>query len=79
VRIRVAENGSEAEIVITDDGCGFELERTGAGSGGHGLQNMRERIESLGGRFQMDSGPGQGTRVTIGIKLSANTKAPLHA
>ena len=78
VRIRVAEQGSGVKIVITDDGRGFELEQTRAVSGGHGLQNMRERIESLGGMFQIDSGPGKGTRVTIGIKLNANSKTPLH-
>ena len=39
VRIRVAEQGSGVEIVITDDGRGFELDQTRAVSGGHGLQN----------------------------------------
>src|ERR1035441_8982394 len=78
VRIRVAEQGSGVEITITDDGRGFELDQTRAASRGHGLQNMHERIESLGGMFQIDSGPGKGTRVTIGIKLNANSKTPLH-
>jgi ligand-binding sensor domain-containing protein/signal transduction histidine kinase len=79
VRIRVSETGSGAEIVMTDDGRGFELDQAGAESRGHGLQNMRERIESLGGRFQIDSGLGRGTKVTIRIRLDANTKVPLQA
>ena len=32
---------------------------------GLGLQNMRERAENLGGLLQLDSVPGQGTRVTV--------------
>jgi signal transduction histidine kinase len=55
------------------------LDKIAAGSRRNGLQNMRERMESLGGKFQIDSGPGKGTKVTIGIKLDANTKVPLHA
>jgi signal transduction histidine kinase len=78
VRICVAEQGSGVEITITDDGRGFELDQTRAASRGHGLQNMHERIESLGGTFHIESGPGTGTRVTIGIKLNANSKTPLH-
>jgi len=70
---------SGVEIVVADDGRGFELGKTGAGSRGNGLSNMRERIESLGGRFQIDTEPGKGTRVTIGIRLDARPKLPLYA
>ena len=79
VRIRVSESAAGVEIVMTDDGRGFDLDMARAGSKGNGLQNMRERIESLGGKFQIDSEPGKGTRVAIGIKLDTNTKAPQHA
>jgi signal transduction histidine kinase len=79
VRVRVSETGSGVEIVVADDGRGFELGKAGAGSRGNGLSNMRERIESLGGRFQIDTELGKGTRVTIGIRLDANPKLPLYA
>jgi signal transduction histidine kinase len=38
--------------------------------GGHGLANMRQRIEECGGRFQLQSQPGQGTKIEIEIPLS---------
>ena len=77
VRIRVSQSDSLIEITITDDGRGFEPGLAGAGSGS-GLRNMRERVESLHGRFQFESAPGKGTRLTIGIRLNANPKAPSH-
>jgi ligand-binding sensor domain-containing protein/signal transduction histidine kinase len=79
VRIGVSQSDSLIEITITDDGQGFEPGRAGAGSSSSGLRNMRERVESLHGRFQVESGPGKGTRLTIGIRLDANPKAPVHA
>jgi signal transduction histidine kinase len=34
-------------------------------SGGHGLQNMRETAEFLGGNLLLESAPGRGTRVVV--------------
>lgn len=79
VRIRVSQNDSMVEITITDDGRGFEPNKAGAGSGSSGLRNMRERAESLRGRLRIESAPGKGTRLTIGVSLNANTKAPVHS
>jgi signal transduction histidine kinase len=42
---------------------------TTSGSG-HGLVNMRQRVESLGGEFRMTSSPGNGTCVTVRIPLA---------
>ena len=49
-------------LVIADNGSGISADV----QGGMGLRNMRERIEALPrGRFEFDSTPGQGTRVTL--------------
>ena len=58
-------------IVIADNGAGFDpkaLEAAGS-SGGHvGIQNVRERLETLcGGALTIDSAPGKGARVTLHI------------
>jgi signal transduction histidine kinase len=53
---------------VEDDGCGFDPNHVRAGSG---LQNMRDRIEALGGRLQITSTPGQGTKVTGEIPAHA--------
>jgi signal transduction histidine kinase len=53
---------------VTDDGRGLDPERARSGSG---MQNMRDRIEVLGGELQVESSPGGGTRVTGSIPVTA--------
>jgi signal transduction histidine kinase len=48
--------------VITDDGKGFTPD---AERGGFGLQAIRERAEALGGKIELSSAPGAGTRIAI--------------
>jgi signal transduction histidine kinase len=54
---------------IKDDGKSFEVERVlhGKGSRRLGLLGMRERLEMVGGRFEVQSAPGQGTTITAQI------------
>ncbi|MGH3085919.1 MAG: ATP-binding protein [Rubrobacteraceae bacterium] len=47
---------------VADDGRGFDPEETSGE--GFGLQSMRERLASLGGRVDIESAPGEGTTVT---------------
>jgi PAS domain S-box-containing protein len=59
---------SHIELVIRDDGAGFEPTRFAAieASGrGFGLASMRERAELSGGRFQLKSAQGRGTTVRV--------------
>jgi signal transduction histidine kinase len=53
-------------LIILDDGRGFDAS---APSHGSGLANLRHRAEALGGRLELTSGPGQGTRVTLHAPL----------
>lgn len=53
-------------LTVADDGVGFDpaaVRRAGE-QPGWGLLNMRERAEALGGRFHLESAPGQGTHIT---------------
>jgi signal transduction histidine kinase/ligand-binding sensor domain-containing protein len=59
---------------IRDDGHGFERKseeqaRTQS-RGGNGLPNMQARAEQLGGRLDIDSKPGAGTRLTLVVPLN---------
>lgn len=55
-------------LVIDDDGRGFDLEAVRLDPRrGIGLRNMRERLESIGGRFEVRSGPGEGTTLTAQV------------
>ena len=56
-------------IVIEDNGKGFDM--TAPLTRGNGLCNMRRRLEELGGKCQIDSAPGAGTRVTFSMQASA--------
>jgi signal transduction histidine kinase len=52
--IRVDLNGSENEIAfsVSDSGPGFDL---ASANGGSGLQNLRDRIDAVGGTIEIDS------------------------
>ncbi len=76
VHIRVTADPAAFTLTIEDNGCGFlppgaQLENQKSLSAFHGLQTMRERIESLGGQFTLDSTPGRGTTISIQVPLKA--------
>ena len=54
-------------LKITDEGIGFDPDRLE--SPGLGLAGMRERARHLGGRFQIQSKPGIGTRINVALPL----------
>jgi signal transduction histidine kinase len=59
-RVSVERNAAGLVIEVDDDGQGFDVELTRSGMG---LQNLQERVGSLGGVFQIESIPGEGTTV----------------
>lgn len=61
VEVSLAERGGEVEVSVRDDGVGFDTAQRR--SSAHGLLGMRYRVEAEGGRFSLESSPGQGTRV----------------
>jgi len=65
--IRVALTGGDTvRLTVTDDGVGFDPASVLSGPGsGFGLTSMRERAESLGAKFRLDSRPGAGTEVEV--------------
>ena len=54
-------------LTIVDDGQGIEPGQKA--EGGLGLEGMRERVSLAGGRLQIDSAPGAGTRIVIELPL----------
>jgi signal transduction histidine kinase len=57
-------------IHISDQGPGFALAQVDGQNGHLGLIGMRERVESLGGRFQVKTAPDHGTTVIAQIPLA---------
>jgi signal transduction histidine kinase len=64
------------ELIVSDEGAGFDpisLPQVGESGAGYGLFSIRERLYLLGGRLEIQSAPGQGSRfiVTMPIEHAA--------
>jgi signal transduction histidine kinase len=66
-QVRIWCEADLIQVEITDTGPGFDPEQVGGMEGHLGLNGMRERVESLGGRFIIESTIGQGTRVLASL------------
>lgn len=60
----VARDHDDLLLQVEDDGHGFD---TAQSVDGYGLAGMRERVQGLGGSFDIESAPGAGTRLLIRI------------
>jgi signal transduction histidine kinase len=54
-------------LTIVDDGVGFEVDA--AWHKGLGLISVHERVEAIGGRFELRSSPGAGTRLDVSVPI----------
>jgi signal transduction histidine kinase len=57
------------ELVVRDDGMGFDFKRL---RNGLGIVGMRERAELAGGQFAVESAPGDGTTLRVRFLLPGN-------
>jgi len=65
VLLRLEQTADGFAMEVRDDGVGFD---TSASFPGHlGLHSMHERVSKLGGKFQIESTPGVGTRICVRI------------
>jgi signal transduction histidine kinase len=75
VELSVSTGGSGTLLRVSDDGTGFDGAMPNAHSGrtwpSLGLRTMRERAESLGAHFTVQSSPGGGTTVEVSVPLLA--------
>jgi len=68
VELHVRDGEKQLELLVSDDGRGFDpAQRTS----GFGLAGMRERIELAHGELRIESRPGAGTRVVASVPLPA--------
>ena len=69
VTISLTVQKDELELVVADDGTGFDpsaVSRHG-GAGGWGMITMRERAEAIGGTLTIESAPTRGTQLIVTI------------
>ncbi|WP_159025542.1 sensor histidine kinase [Aquimarina sp. Aq78] len=67
--IQFTKHEESLNILIEDNGRGFNFSKIEASSEGIGLYNIEKRIEHLEGNFTIDSTPGKGTSIIIDIPL----------
>jgi signal transduction histidine kinase len=75
VRVELTVTADEVHLRITDDGAGFDValaHSRAAGGTSLGLLSMQERVALAGGRFSIDSNPGEGTSVAVVLPLPAS-------
>jgi signal transduction histidine kinase len=60
LRVHLSHAGDRSRLIITDDGAGFDP----ADVSGHGLANMHDRLDAVGGTLTVTSLAGAGTTVT---------------
>jgi ligand-binding sensor domain-containing protein/signal transduction histidine kinase len=70
VWINVKFETDNVRMQVLDDGIGFDVEEILAMQGAHfGIIGMRERIEHVGGRFEINSSPGKGTQLSMEVPV----------
>ena len=62
IAIEIKAAKSPTEILIKDDGLGFDLKQR---STGQGLRNLQYRMETIGGKLELITAPGKGTEVKL--------------
>jgi two-component system sensor histidine kinase UhpB len=66
VEVTLSTNGGRAELMVRDDGKGFDP--ASVNGDGLGLKGMSERARLVGGELDVRSTPGSGTTVTLRIR-----------
>lgn len=73
VRIEMSRQESDWLLAVADDGCGMPLSPLQCARLGFGLVGMRERAAAIGAALDIDSLPGEGTRVTVRLPVRSTT------
>lgn len=76
--VRLERGAGKLVVSIEDDGGGFQLRKKKAApvARGLGLVGMQERAMALGGRFEVISRPGEGTRVIAELPFEVAGEQP---
>jgi PAS domain S-box-containing protein len=76
VRIRLRSAEGLLKLVVSDEGIGFDpkiLPPAGEPGGGFGLFSIIERLQLIGGRVEIDSSPGRGSRFVLHVPITQLT------
>ncbi|MGB4136203.1 MAG: sensor histidine kinase, partial [Microbacterium sp.] len=76
VEVRLGGTGDVAQLVVSDDGRGFDPAAAGRPGSSYGLIAMESRMAELGGAVEIVGVPGAGTRIEASAPLSPQVRAP---
>ena len=65
VNVQLLKNAGKVILIVEDDGKGISISKTD----GHGLLNMKSRINTLHGELNLEPSPNSGTLATIRIPI----------
>ncbi len=71
VRLALLYTTREIRLYVDDNGRGFASPGRPHAAGGYGLTSMSRRAESLGGKIDVCSYPGRGTRIVAHVPLDS--------
>jgi signal transduction histidine kinase len=77
-RVRLGRTGGKLYVSVSDEGIGFELHDLEE-KAGLGIRSMEERASLMGGRFEIHSKPGKGTRIEASIPIIQRKTAQREA
>lgn len=64
IRVEMSLENNQLSILVSDDGKGFDKSKK---TKGIGLQTIRQRAATIGAKVELDSAPGEGTRLNINV------------
>ena len=77
VEVLMEQHKEYLKLVIEDDGVGFKVSQLHSRKrkgNGFGLFSIRERLSYIGGKVEIKSKPGKGTKITITVPLKKESK-----
>lgn len=69
IKVTLDMDAEQVRASVEDNGKGFDPEAAGGESQGRGLKALKERIDLVGGSFEVGSAAGKGTRVGLTIPV----------
>jgi len=69
ITVSAKVDAGDLELAVADNGRGFDPARTDGTR--YGIRGMRERADQIGGRLEITSEPGDGTRVVVRVPFAA--------
>ena len=72
-QVRLRRASDKLFVSVRDEGIGFDVRELGKKEG-LGIRSMKERVYLLGGRFEIHSEPGKGTRIEAWVALQPKSE-----